>query len=183
MAILGIKIEGGIDIGGGITIGEGAATSFTLSSSDFTYFSAGYNVTGASNTGYQVTGVTGPGQSVFQANLSVSSGGNLTKQTELVNFWNNQGWSLTDGASRIFDVTWGPSSSPSTGKVVLALFWYDINNCYFNIGTVYTGDNNWQTPGQNIYNGVTLANELGTFNFPATFTLYTPVITDGDQWC
>jgi hypothetical protein len=49
------------------------------------------------------------------------------------------------------------------------------------MGPVYTGDDNWKTPGVDIYND--LASAAGTYSFPATFTLIKPDIEDQNNWC
>jgi len=85
---------------------------------------------------------------------------------------------LTDGTSYIFNVTWGAGSSISSGKAILG---FNSSGPYLFMSAVYTGDTNWQTPGQNILSGGPMA-AAGTFNLPATFSLYVPVIQNGSQW-
>jgi hypothetical protein len=50
----------------------------------------------------------------------------------------------------------------------------------FHISPINTGNNNWQTPGQGNYNIESIA---GTFNFTATFTLYSPTTEQNNSWC
>jgi len=185
MVAYNVSIGPGWEIGPGWTIGASVPT-FALTSADFTNTGSNgyYSVSLGGSTGVIMqNGQTGPGQAIYNIYLSQSLGGNPAKSAELAAFWTAQGWSLTDGTARIFDATWGAGSTQSTGKVILTLLYFDVNNCNLYLGTVYTGNNNWQTGGQDIYNGSGLLNELGTFALPATFTLYTPVITFPGNWC
>ena len=63
----------------------------------------------------------------------------------------------------------------------------DANYGVLDIGPVSTATNNWQTGGQDIYNSGSnpagLLSAQGTYNFPATFTLYQPVIQNNASWC
>lgn len=180
---MSILIESGITIGGGISIGS-ETVSFTLNSSDFAqiYYNSGYITPISTNLGFAAGGVTGPGMAIYVARLDSGIGGNPVKSAEIAAYWTAQGWSLGDGTARIFDVTWGAGSSQPTGKVVLGYYYTNAASCQLNMGTVYTGDNAWQTPGQDIFNGPPYI-EAGTFLFPATFTVYTPVIADNSNWC
>ena len=78
----------------------------------------------------------------------------------------------------IFNVTWADSS---TGKVRMG---YDANGGTLFITTVDTGSNDWQTADPATLPGPTNPVQAGTFNFPATFTLYTPTTeSSGNYWC
>lgn len=184
MTAPGIRVTG-VTIGGGVNIrGTETPSSFILSSGDFTqvWFNGGYVAPVGPNLGFAIGGSTGSGQAIYVARLSTSEGGNPTKSAELAAYWTTHGWNLTDTVSRIFDVSWGAGSSQPTGKVILGLYYNNSADCNLNIGTVYTGNTDWQTPGQNIFTGPPML-EAGTFMFPATFTLHTPIITDNNNWC
>lgn len=157
-------------------------SSFTISSSDFTNYGYGYHVTPNGTTGFTNAGGEGPGNNCYNPNLGGANGGNVAKATELINFWNNNGLTINNN-SYVFNVNW-TGGSPTSDKVVLSLYQYSgLDYVYVNIGTVYTGDNVWQTPGQDIFNSA-LKSAPGTYNFPATFTLYGPtIIQDNASWC
>lgn len=182
--VSGIVIQGGIDIGPGISIGAGGGFgSFTLSPSDFTNAGGGYNVVpNGPNNGFTNNGNEGPGNNLYNVYLGTLEGGNPTKATEIYNYFVNNGLSTNSSASYIFDVTWGAGGSPTSTKVVMSLYYLNSNYIYLYIGTVYTGDNVWQTGGQDIFNS-TLKSAQGTYNLPATFKLYSPLITDNSNWC
>ena len=82
----------------------------------------------------------------------------------------------------MYNATWGPASNPSTSVICVGFYYGNPDSCAFFLSPVYTGDNNWQTSGQNIYNNVYAA-QSGTYNFPITFTLIQPVISDPGNWC
>lgn len=181
-----IVVEGGITIGPGISIGAGGGGtgSFTLSPSDFTNAGGGYNVVpNGPNNGFTNNGSEGPGNNLYNVYLGTLDGGNPTKATEIYNYFVNNGLVTNNTASYIFDVAWGPGGSPTSTKVVMSLYASSYPNyMYLYIGTVYTGDNVWQTGGQDIFNSF-LKSAQGTYNLPATFTLYSPLITDNSNWC
>lgn len=182
-----INIGPGISIGSGISItNDGSPVSFSLSSSDFVNSGANgyYSVAIGGNVGFNTLyGGVGPGQAIWNVYLSANNGGSAVKSAELAALWTAQGWSLTDQTARIFDVTWGAGSSPYlNGKVYMSLYYLDVNTAYLYTGTVETGNSDWMTPGQNIFNGPPYI-ELGTWLLPATFTLYTPEISSPSNWC
>ena len=82
----------------------------------------------------------------------------------------------------MFNVAWGPSSTLSSGVVIMGLYDYGDTNVVLNMGVVNTSNPIWQTSGTGYYNGpiYTLA---GTWNLPATFTIITPLIVNGNEWC
>ena len=179
-----LTLGSGLTIGKGITFGAGTGgASFTLSPSDFTNAGNGAGITTNTPTGFTNNGSNGPGENYYSVCLGALNGApSPTKLNELIAFWAANGL-LSDGsASYIFTVTWDPGSSPQSDKVVLALY-SDPNYANLNIGTVSTATNDWQTGGQDIYNNGVLFSAQGTYNFPATFTLYRPLITNDSNWC
>ena len=183
-----ITIEAGIEIGPGINIGDFpvGTLSFTISPSDFANANNGQSIVTNTPTGFTNNGTQGPGENYYAPLLGALNGGiSPAKLDELRAFWAANGLT-TNSASYIFTVTWDASSSPQSTKVVLSLF-DDPNYGLLDIGTVTTGTNVWQTGGQDIYNPggdpAGLISAQGTYNFPATFTLYSPLITNDSNWC
>ena len=154
--------------------------SFTISPSDFTNYGYGYGVINQSNNGFEITGSHGSGEAFFGPNLSVPAGGSSVKSSEILNFWNNNGLTVGNNAY-LFYVNWGAGSTIGTSIVVISYYYSDENNAYINIGLVDTTIPGWDTPGTNMYS--TLRAVDGTFNFPATFSLYNPEVQDNDSWC
>ena len=183
-----ITIEAGIEIGPGINIGDFpvGTLSFTMSPSDFASAGGGQSITANTPTGFTNNGTIGPGGNYYAPLLGALNGGiSPAKLNELRAFWAANGLTA-NSASYIFTATWDASSSPQSTKVVLSLF-DDSNYGSLEIGTVTTATNNWQTGGQDIYNSggdpAGLISAQGTYNFPATFTLYSPLITNDSNWC
>jgi hypothetical protein len=180
---MSIVFESGITVESGVTI---TSPGFTLSPSDFgSYYSGSVTVNGT--TGFTNNdGTHGPGWSFYGPLLGTTQGGNPTKIQEIYNYWVNNGLLFSSsGASYIFNASWGPGSSPTSDKVVMSLYVPNhpvLDNAVLDIGPVYTGNNNWQTGGQDIYNA-TLKAATGTYNLPATFTLYSPKTQDNSNWC
>ena len=145
-------------------------SSFTLASTEFEVLGGG-NTTRNGLLGWTGTGTHPVGAELVNVNTFVGS-----KLTDIQTFFSDNGL-LTDGTAYIFNVTWGAGSSISSGKVMLGCVLSQLL-----ISAVYTGDNNWQIPGQDIYSGGPMA-AAGTFNFPATFSLYTPTISNPSNWC
>lgn len=173
MVAPGIKIGGGIEIGGGINIG--VTPTFTVSSSDFTNGGAIYQDTtpqgvngvdgfintapqGALYEGYYAYGLT-PG-AVASISAAVTAAG--------IDPSNSTGY--------VWNVTWGAGSSISSGLVKFG-FYNGTGSENFDIQTIDPTDADWQIPGAN--NGTSL---VGTFLFPATFTIYSPLTNKGG-WC
>jgi hypothetical protein len=169
MSVAGIQVGAGITMGGGISLG---ATTFTLTSADFTSVGFGYGIEG-DTTGFGIGGDFNSTQACYNPSLTSA------KITELTNFWNNNSLSI-GGASYLFDVTWAPGSSTNTTRNVMVI----INETNFLVtGTVDTNVTGWDTPGQNPLSSPNMKAANGTFYFPATFTLIKPIITDTVDWC
>jgi hypothetical protein len=186
--VAGINIGGSIQIGGGIGIGQYplGTLSFTISPSDFANAGNGQSITVNTPTGFTNNGTQGPGENYYAPMLGALIGApSPAKLDELRAFWAANGLA-TNSASYIFTATWDASSSPQSTKVVLTLN-DDPSYGSLDIGTVSTGTNAWQTGGQDIYNSsgnpAGLISAQGTYNFPATFTLYSPLITNDSNWC
>jgi hypothetical protein len=146
--------------------------SFTLSSTEFTTF--GYaGITPNGLLGWTGTGTQTVGREFYEAYTFVGS-----KAADIQTFFTDNGL-LTNRTAYIFNVIWGAGSSITSGKVMLG---FESVGQYLFMSAVYTGDNNWQTPGQEIINGGPMAT-AGTFNLPATFTLYSPTIANSTSWC
>jgi hypothetical protein len=151
----------------------GNLATFTISPSDFTNggpiyqntFGVGTNgVDGFVNTaaqgnfleGYYGQGLTPSANSTISAAVTAA------------------GLDPNNSTGYVWTVTWGAGSSISTGYVK---FGYYEPGQYFDIQTIDPADADWQLPGYN--NGTSLA---GTFLFPATFTIYSPLTNKGG-WC
>ena len=176
----GIQIGGGITFEGGINIGN--APGFTLSSSDFLNVYWGSNMTPNSNTGFTTNGSGGPGQAFYGPILSLNNGGNPAKLAEVRSFWASNSLNTNGGHAYMFNVTWGPGSTLSSGVAIVMFYDGGDNNNQLDIGVVDTSNPIWQTDNTGYYTGpiTTLA---GTWNLPATFTLVSPLITEGNDWC
>jgi len=157
------------DLNYGLVIGP----SFTITSSDFTF---GNNID-TDTTPLGVDGTSGftntaPQDSLYDGYYGQGLSG--TSLSGLTNAYNNLGLSLNDSTGRLWYVTWGPGSSIPSGIVK---FGSNVNGVSFDIQTIDTSDTNYLTP--NTGDGTSL---VGTFLFPATFTIYYP-ITDKNGWC
>ena len=147
--------------------------SFTITSSDFTFGSNIYQDT----TPLGVDGVDGFENTASQNSLYdgyYGTGLSGTSLSGLTTAYNNLGLSLNDSTGRLWYVTWGSGSSISSGIVK---FGSNVNGSSFEIQTIDTSDTNYLTP--NNADGTSL---VGTFLFPATFTIYEP-LTDKNGWC
>jgi hypothetical protein len=82
----------------------------------------------------------------------------------------------TDWHGVICSVTWGPGSTVSNGFAKVS---YDPGNHVIRISTIDPTDTDYLTNDNNAGNSTSL---VGTFNFPATFTILTPIIEKGG-WC
>ena len=142
---------------------------FTLSSTDFTDWGYGGGVTPNGTSGFTTDGLYDAGTSLYNAFNFVGN-----KDTEIDAFFNNNGL-LTNNTGYIFDVIWGAGSSIPSGKVLMG-----FNGTNLLIAPINTGNNNWQTPGQSNFDIESIA---GTFNFTATFILYSPTTAQGTSWC
>ena len=163
-----LQIGGGITIEGGITIGT--APSFTLTSADFTGFGAGGGVTPNGTAGFTTDGLQPAGKELYDASTFTSGFASV-----LAAFYADNGLS-TDYTGYIYSVAWGPGSTPGSTIAILGT----DGTSQLLISPVSTANNDWQTPGTDPY---ALQSAAGTYNFPATFTLYLPVIHDLNNWC
>jgi hypothetical protein len=170
MSLPGIQIGPGINIGGGISIGN--TFTFTLTAADISSVSLGAGCDG-DNTGFNIGGNFNSTGACYNPSLTAE------KATELTNFFNSNGLSI-GGNSYLFDVTWGPGSSTNTARNVVVM----VNETsYLVMGTVDTNVTGWNTPGQDPLFSPYMKAANGTFLFPATFRLITPVIADTVDWC
>ena len=155
---------------------------FVLSSSDFVNYNYGTTVTPNGNLGFATNGVDGPGHTFYAPQLGASQGGNTAKRDEIKAYFDTHGLDTTNNTAYMFNVTWGTGTTPVGGVVLMNLAYYDPNNVYLNMGPVNTYDNAWQTSGQATYYGPPFS-LAGNWNFPATFRLISPTISDGTEWC
>ena len=169
MVAYNVQFGQGITVGGGIDVG---GPSFTLTSADITSVGTGFGCEG-DTTGFGIGGNFNSTEACYNPTLTAG------KATELTNFFNNNSLSI-GGASYLFDVTWGPSSTTNTTRNVVVI----INETSFLVmGTVDTNVTGWDTPGQNPLSSPNMNAANGTFYFPATFRLIKPVIADTVDWC
>ena len=175
-----------ITIGSGITLGAGitaAATGFTISSADFVnYYNGGY-ITSASNLGFTTTtGSVGPGYEFFGPRLGSDNSGSDAKITEIKAYFDANSLNTGGSNSYMFNVTWGAGSTFGSGVAVAEFFYHSPTSADFLFGAVDTSNPAWQTSGSNYYNGPPYS-LVGTFNFPVTFSVITPLIVNGNNWC
>jgi hypothetical protein len=147
--------------------------SFTLNSSDFTNGQAIYQDTLTVGTngidGFINTAAQGGlEQGYFGYGLTPSAISYISSAVTAA------GIDPNNSTGYIWSVTWGAGSSISSG---LVKFGYYGNGGQFDIQTVDPTDTDWQIPGN--LNGTSL---VGTFLFPATFTIYNPLTNKGG-WC
>lgn len=171
---MAITFQNGFSVG--LDLGP---TSFTVTSSDFTYANSGYGANG-DNTSFIITNNVGPGESFFGPSFDNTNGGNISKADEIHAYFTAKGLTVNNNAY-MFNVNWGAGSTVSTGVVILSFYYYNNTNVNLNIGTIDTTVPGWDTPGINMYSGIDALQ--GIFNFPATFSLYTPLIQNNDSWC
>jgi hypothetical protein len=176
----GLTIGKGITFGAG-TGGGGGTFSFTLTSIDVgtTYNGGGISV--ASNTGFTVSaGSYSLERCNYTANLGSDNGGNDADYNNISTGWTNAGLDTFTGKTYAFNASWGPGGSPSSTVVLMSFYPFTGTNGQLVFAPVYTGNNNWQTSGQNL---AALSGASGTYNLPVTFTLITPTIYESDNWC
>jgi hypothetical protein len=180
MTAYGIQLGAGASLGAGVGLGA-PTNSFSLSSTDFTVSYGGTGISPNGNTGFTTTGQYGPGEAVWTPLLSLNNGGSPAKLAEIRAYWASNGLN-PDTNAYMFNVTWGAGSTLASGVVIMCFYDYGDNNAFLNMGVVDTGNPIWQTPGTNYFDGpiYTLA---GTWNLPATFTIITPNIVNGNNWC
>jgi hypothetical protein len=151
----------------------GNLASFTLSPSDFTSGSPIYqNTFGVGTNGVDGFVNTAPQGNFYEGYFGngLTAGAISTISAAVT----AAGLDPNNQTGYIWSVTWGAGSSISTGYVK---FGYYAPGGYFDIQTVDPSDADWQIPGVN--NGTSL---VGTFLFPATFTIYNPLTNKGG-WC
>jgi hypothetical protein len=178
MAVTGIQIGGGITIGGQITIGQGVG-SFTITSAD---------ILGGGGPIYQDTTPLGTGGRDGFENTAAQNGlaqgyyaDNLDPAlvTAISDYVSAQGINPYNAEGYVYNVTWAAGSTIGSG---LAKFGFyngsgDPTQSYVDIQTIDPTDTDYQIDNSN--SGTSL---VGTFLFPATFTIYSP-LTDKTYWC
>jgi len=171
-----ILIEGGITIGGQITISN---AGFTITSADI--LGGGYPI-------YQDTTPLGTGgrdgfeNTAAQNNLIQGYyADNLAPAlvTAISNYVTALGIDPTNSQGYVYNVTWAAGSTISSGLVKLGFYngSGDTTQSYVDIQTIDPTDTDYQIDNSN--SGTSL---VGTFLFPATFTIYSP-LTDKNGWC
>jgi len=164
-----------LTISGGITL----SGQLTITSAD---------ILGTGSPIYQDTialgtnGVDGFENTVAQNNLVQGYNAyNLspTLATTISNYVTAQGINPNNNQGYVYNVTWGAGSSIASGLAKLGFYSGsgDPTNAYIDIQTIDPTDTDYQQNNTN--NGTSLA---GTFLFPATFTIYSP-LTDKNGWC
>ena len=171
-----IQIGSGINIGGGISVG---ASGFTITSADI--LGTGYPIY-QDTTPLGTNGVDGFQNTVAQSGLAEGYyAANLSPAlvTVISAYVTALGIPPTNSQGYVYTVTWGAGSSISSGLVKLGFYNGGGNPVYsyVNLQTIDPTDTNYQQNNTN--NGTTL---VGTFLFPATFTIYSP-LTDKNGWC
>ena len=172
-----IAIGPGIQIGSGVGIGR--SLGFTITSADILGFGAaiyqdttplGTNgVDGFENTAAQ----SGLAEGYYAQNLDPAL------VTAISNYVTALGIPPNNSTGYVYNVTWGAGSSISSGLVKLGFYNGngDTTQSTADIQTIDPTDTNYQQNNTN--NGTTL---VGTFLFPATFSIYSP-LTDKNGWC
>ena len=181
MSAPGIEVGAGITVGPGISIGANRSL-FTLSSTNFTSYNYGdlQNVTNSSFT------VPGPNHQFsycnYNANLGSGNSGDQTYYTNLLATWTGAGLTTSESVNHpyAFNVTWGAGGTPSSTVVFATLSNNGPTAGSLIFGPVYTGNNDWQTPGTSI---TALYGAIGDYNLPVSFTLISPPIEDIGVWC
>ena len=163
----GLRIKGS---GGSMRI-KVEPTSFTLLSTDFSVYYTGNAIVASDTSGF-VNLYGGGGVNNLVNNCYTLDGGSPSIAGVLNRFWSEAG--LTTGyMGYIFYVTWGPGSTVTDGLARVA--WAPSSRVL--ISPVDPTD---PTALAGSSNAAALA---GTFNLPATFRLYKPVVSDGTSWC
>jgi hypothetical protein len=151
---------------------------FTIYSSDFTTVATGSGATG-NNISFTISGAgITTGDSWYEINLGVTSGGNLVKSLEIYNYYLSHGLNINNTAY-MFYVTYGAGSTVSSGVIAATYYNYNDNDTALRIGTVDTSIPGWDTPGAGVGDILALT---GTFYLPISFTLYSPLIADVSSW-
>jgi hypothetical protein len=101
--------------------------------------------------------------------------GATTNNTSIINAFANAGIATNDNSGYICSVEWGPGSSVKRGYAKVA---FQAQNGFLTIDTIDPSNaNNFNNDSGT--DGLSL---VGTFNFPATFTLINPLDNKGG-WC
>ena len=154
--------------------GGGLDTTFTIDVGDFANgqpINLNTNPLGTNGTeGFENTAQeTWLGEGYFMYNLTA---GAITKINAAMVA---AGINPASSTGHVFLATWGAGSSTSYG---LIKFGYNNGSHYVDIQAIdWFVNSDWQTPNTN--DGYSL---VGTFRFPATFVLYTPLLAK-DGWC
>ena len=175
--VAGINIGGSIEIGGGITIG--APAGFTITAADILGFGAAiYQDTTVLGTngvdGFQNTAAqSGLAQGYYAQNLDPAL------VTAISNYVTALGIPPNNSTGYVYNVSWAAGSSISSGLVKLGFYNGngDTTQSTVDIQTIDPTDTDYQIDNSN--SGTSL---VGTFLFPATFTIYTP-LTEKNGWC
>ena len=172
-----------ISIGPGVSIGPvmslGAPAGFTIRSADILGFGAAiYQDTTVLGTngvdGFQNTAAqSGLAQGYYAQNLDPAL------VTAISNYVTALGIPPNNSTGYVYNVSWAAGSSISSGLVKLGFYNGngDTTQSTADIQTIDPTDTNYQQNNTN--NGTTL---VGTFLFPATFSIYSP-LTDKNGWC
>ena len=168
-----------ITFGPGITLGAGisitpSANGFTVNASDLTGGGAIYQNTialGANGTeGFENTASENwLGEGWYGYNLTPEA---ITKFDAAMT---SAGIDPTNTTGYVWLATWGTGSSISFGLVKIG--YRNGDYALMDIQTIDPSDNNWENNNSN--SGTSL---VGTFKFPATFTIYSPLTNKGN-WC
>ena len=173
---MAITIEGGITIGGNIGIGN---SGFTITSAD---------ILGAGQAIYQDTTPIGTNGVDGFENTAAQSGlaqgyyiQNLDPAlvTTISNYVTALGIPPNNSTGYVYTVNWGVGSSIASGLVKLGFYngGGDTTQSTVDIQTIDPTDTDYQIDNSN--SGTSL---VGTFLFPATFTIYSP-LTEKNGWC
>jgi hypothetical protein len=152
-----------ISIGAGITLGSGidftpAPISFTLTTSSFTsYARSTLNISGLG-----VDGIDGFSVAVAQDPKTLYYAGLNLTDTAVIDALIAAGATAPGVAGKIWNVTWADSS---IGLAKVGLFYNSEWQVY--MVSVNPSVSGWET-------GCSGLSLIGTFPFPATFTLYSP---------
>ena len=151
---------------------------FTIYSSDFAVAGFGYGNEG-DNTVFGIGGSYNSGQAFYEPNFDINQGGNIAKADQIRDYFLANGLTINDN-SYLFNVTYGPGSTVSSGIAVLSFYYYSNTAVYLYMGTVDTTVPGWDTPGTNPFS---LTAQQGTFYLPFAFSVYNPITQDISSWC
>ena len=176
---MALTISGGITLSGQLTIGNTGFTGFTITSAD---------ILGTGSPIYQNTIALGPnGVDGFEntaPQFGLYEGYNAYNlspalATAITNYVTAQGINPNNNQGYVYNVICGADSTIGSGLAKLGFYSSngDPTNAYINIQTIDPTDLDYQQNNTN--NGTSL---VGTFLFPATFTIYSP-LTDKNNWC